>query len=70
MEVIDPEKTGLCLKGICLDSKDDPVITGAVAANVEYLVSGDLDLLELQKYQRIRIVSPRQLEEELFYLGI
>lgn len=66
MEVVDPEEAGLSLNGICRDPHDDPVIAGAVAAAANYLVSGDLDLLELQKYQSIMIVSPRQLEDGLF----
>lgn len=67
MEVIDPEKIGISLDSICRDPQDDPVISGAVAAEADYLVSGDLDLLDMQKYRGIRIVSPRQLEEELFH---
>ena len=41
------------------DAKDDVVIGTAVAARASRLVTGDKDLLVLERYGRIRIVSPR-----------
>lgn len=41
------------------DETDDVVIATAVAARASHLVSGDKDLLVLERYGRIRIVAPR-----------
>ena len=41
------------------DETDDVVIATAVAAKASHLVSGDKDLLILERYGRIQIVSPR-----------
>jgi len=40
------------------DPKDDMIVACAVAARADYIVSRDLDLLDLCKYQGIQIVSP------------
>ncbi len=45
----------------CADAKDLPVLGTAVAAQADFLISGDAHLLALTHYQKIRIVSPRQL---------
>jgi uncharacterized protein len=42
------------------DPSDDQVIACAVAARVDYLVTGDDDMLVLAEHQGIRIVTPRQ----------
>ena len=41
------------------DETDDMVIGTAVAAKASHLVSGDKDLLVLERYNQIQIVSPR-----------
>jgi predicted nucleic acid-binding protein len=38
------------------------VLACAFAANAQYLVTGDNDLLELKNFQDIRILSPREFE--------
>jgi putative PIN family toxin of toxin-antitoxin system len=43
------------------DPSDDQVIACAVAAGVDYLVTGDDDMLVLGEHEGIRIVTPRQL---------
>jgi uncharacterized protein len=43
---------------ICRDPDDDPVIGTAVAGQADCIVTGDKDLLALQQYQGIQIVSP------------
>ncbi len=43
------------------DETDDMVIGTAVAAKASHLVSGDKDLLVLERSGRIQIVSPRAL---------
>ena len=40
------------------DPKDDMVIACAVAAQADYIVSRDRDLLDLGEYQGIQIVTP------------
>ncbi|MBI3891253.1 MAG: putative toxin-antitoxin system toxin component, PIN family [Candidatus Wallbacteria bacterium] len=42
------------------DPKDDPILACAVDGNVEYLVTGDQDLLTLRPYEGIAILTPRE----------
>jgi putative PIN family toxin of toxin-antitoxin system len=42
----------------CRDRDDLPILGTAVAARCDVLVSGDKDLLELETFRGIRIVSP------------
>jgi len=44
---------------ICRDKNDNDIISLAVSNNVDYLITGDNDLLVLKKYKKIKIVSPR-----------
>ena len=48
----------LILTGVCRDSKDDIFIACAVEGGANFVVSGDEDLLVLDNYQGIRMVSP------------
>jgi putative PIN family toxin of toxin-antitoxin system len=43
---------------ICRDPDDDKFINCALSANAIYLVSGDLDLLDLKKVDDIEILKP------------
>ena len=43
----------------CRDPEDLPVLGTAVAASCDVLVTGDKDLLELETFRGIPIVSPR-----------
>lgn len=45
---------------ICRDPEDDQVIACAVAGGAEVIVSGDRDLLSLERVGRISILSPAQ----------
>lgn len=45
------------IKRICRDSQDDKFIACAVAAQADYIVSADKDLLVLKKYGQIKIIS-------------
>jgi uncharacterized protein len=44
----------------CRDPDDLPVLGAALAGRVEFLVTGDRDLLELGQFQGIAILSPRE----------
>jgi len=44
----------------CRDPKDDKFLEVAFAGNAECLVSGDLDLLSMNPYRSIPIVSPAE----------
>jgi putative PIN family toxin of toxin-antitoxin system len=52
------------LFGVCRDAKDDMVLECAMAANASVLVSGDKDLLTLNNYRNIRILTPREFLRE------
>ncbi|MCK9388758.1 MAG: putative toxin-antitoxin system toxin component, PIN family [Sulfuritalea sp.] len=45
---------------VCRDSDDDGVIALALAAQADFIVSGDDDLLSLRRYQDIPILSPAE----------
>jgi len=44
----------------CRDPKDDKFLELAVSGNADYLVTGDRDLLVLDPFRGIRIVTPRE----------
>jgi len=46
------------LTGVCRDPNDDMVLACALAAQAAYLVTRDKDLLVLQCYEGVAIVSP------------
>ena len=50
------------VSGICRDPDDDHILSCALAADAEYLVTGDSDLLELREFWGTRILSPRDFE--------
>ena len=50
------------VSGICRDPDDDSILSCTLAANADYLVTGDSDLLELREFRGTRIVSPRDFE--------
>ncbi len=45
----------------CRDPKDDKFLDVALAGEADYLVSGDSDLLSMNPYRSIPIVSPGEL---------
>ena len=47
----------------CRDIKDNMVIETAIAAKADMIVSGDKDLLSLDAYRAIRIITPRKFIE-------
>lgn len=54
-EVIEPPPL---LQPVCRDPDDDKVLALALAAKVEFIVSGDKDLLSLSNFEGISIVAP------------
>ena len=48
---------------VCRDPDDDVVLATALSGRAEYLVTGDDDLLALENYHGIEILSPRQFWE-------
>jgi putative PIN family toxin of toxin-antitoxin system len=53
--VVEPEVTV-----IEHDPTDNRVLEAAVAAQADYIVSGDTDLPEIASFEGVRIVSPRE----------
>jgi len=45
------------IQGICRDSDDDKILECAVLGNVDFIISGDNDLLSLVEFQRIPILT-------------
>jgi len=43
----------------CRDPKDNIILECAVAGKVDFIVTGDKDLLKLQQFRNIKIVSPK-----------
>lgn len=48
---------------LCRDPKDNFLLNLALDSKADYLVSGDNDLLEIEKINRTRIISLKVLEE-------
>jgi putative PIN family toxin of toxin-antitoxin system len=48
--------------GICRDPDDDQILSCALSAEADYLVTGDSDLLQLKEFHGIRIVTPAAFE--------
>lgn len=55
----------LQLPSVTRDPKDDPVVACAVEGQAGYIVSGDQDLLMLDEYEGVQVVTPRQFVETL-----
>lgn len=49
-------------RGICRDETDDHVLACVLACKADYLVTGDKDLLEIGRFRRLWVISPRDFE--------
>jgi len=47
---------------ICRDPKDNYLLKLASKGNVDYLVTGDIDLLDIQTYKGTKIITIREFE--------
>jgi len=61
-EFVDPDEE---ITAIEADPDDDKFLEAAVAGNVDYIVSGDRHLLDLDSFRGIDIVEPRTFYERL-----
>ena len=61
-EFVDPDEEITAVED---DPDDDKFLEAAVAGNVDYIVSGDRHLLNLDSFQGIEIVEPRAFYERL-----
>jgi putative PIN family toxin of toxin-antitoxin system len=57
--VVHPSQS---VPSVCRDPDDDAILACALEARADYLVTGDVDLLELKIFEGIRIVGPRDFE--------
>ncbi len=62
VELVEPLKVPA---GTCRDKNDLPILGTGLAAKAEVIVSGDKDLLSIQRFQNILILSPRQLYDQI-----
>ncbi|MEZ4753718.1 MAG: putative toxin-antitoxin system toxin component, PIN family [Bdellovibrionota bacterium] len=56
-QIIEP---GVVESNACRDAEDLHVLGVAQAANAQFIITGDKDLLILKKFKTIKIYSPRQ----------
>ncbi|WP_459190923.1 putative toxin-antitoxin system toxin component, PIN family [Halosimplex sp. J119] len=61
-EFVDPDEE---ITAVDDDPDDDKFLEAAVAGNVDYIVSGDRHLLDLDLFRGIEIVEPRAFYERL-----
>ncbi len=50
------------VSGVCRDPDDDQILSCALSAEANYLVTGDMDLLELKEFHGIEILTPGAFE--------
>ena len=61
-EFVDPEAD---ISAVDADPDDDKFLEAAVSGDVNYLVSGDQHLLDLNSFRTVDIVTPRQFFERI-----
>jgi len=50
-------------KSVSRDKSDDKILQCGLDGNVDYIVTGDKDLLVLKEYETIKIINPRDYLE-------
>ena len=55
MKVVTPSKLET---QVCRDPDDDNILAAAVSGNCDCIITGDKDLLVLERYEDIRMLSP------------
>jgi uncharacterized protein len=58
-DLVEPDQP---VTGTCRDPDDDHILSCVLAANADYWVTGDSDLLELRDFRGTRIFTPRDFE--------
>ena len=53
------------IPSICRDPDDDHVIAAALVAHVDFIVTGDKDLLALARHEGVSIITARAFYEHL-----
>lgn len=51
---------------VCRDPKDDKLLELAVSGNADFLVTGDKDLLALNPFLEVDIITPREFFDRAF----
>jgi len=55
------------VSGVCSDAADDNILSCVLAADADYLVTGDTDLLRLNNFKGAQIITPRDFEQFFKY---
>ena len=53
------------IQGVCRDSDDDKILECAVLGDVDFIISGDSDLLSLKEFQGIPIITASEYIEKV-----
>ena len=53
------------IQNVCRDSDDDKILECALLANVDYIITGDDDLLVLEEFRGIRIITAKEYLERV-----
>lgn len=56
-------KTASTVENVCRDSNDNQVLADTVVNDIEIIITGDKDLLDLKTYKGIKIITPREYWE-------
>ena len=51
---------------VCRDPDDDRLIEAALAANADVIVTGDQDLLTVERVDQIQVLTPREFIESCY----
>jgi predicted nucleic acid-binding protein len=49
----------------CRDPKDDKILALALSGSAEYIISGDLDLLVMNPFRGVKIVTGEELLQQV-----